>query len=183
MPGLSPLEPDGVGDPRHLSEQEAFRPRRHAGLRNGGREGSNVDPPGSPLKAAGPTRWSLPGTSRRDLGLGPNDLVFRPPVTKARGADNIRKVAASQPSFVSRRRGRVNSGAPGVEERARNRPIPATRGAVNRRDGCATALSARYSSIGGAIIRDICVKNLAVLTFPLNPGDRDGGAGRDTPVR
>ena len=137
--GPSPLKPDGAGNPRHASEQEALRPRRHTGLRNGGRQGSNIDPPGSPLKAVEPTRRSSPGTTRRDLGLGPHGLVLRPAVTKPRGTDNTHKVTAGQPGLVNRRRKWVNSGTPAVKKWAKTRSTLTAWGAVNRGDGSDTA--------------------------------------------
>ena len=42
--GPSPRQPNGVGSPRDASKQEVLRPRRHAGLRNGGTAGERRRP-------------------------------------------------------------------------------------------------------------------------------------------
>ena len=182
-PGRFPLEPSRAGDTRDAGEQEAFSPRGHAGLRNRRREGGNVDPLSSPLKAAGPVRGPLPGSSRPDLGLGPEDLVLRPPVAKARGTDHVYQVTTSQPSFVNRRRGRVHSPASGVKVGARSRGAPAPRGAGDRRARRVAALSVCHRSIGVAITRDISIQHITEPSLPLSPGNGHRGPGRDTPVR
>ena len=182
-PGLRPLEPSRAGGTRDAGEKEAHSTRGHAGLRNRRREGGNVDPLSSALQAVEPVRGPLPGTSRPDLGLGPEDLVLRPPVAKARGTDNIHQVATSQPSLVNWRRGRVHSTAPGVKVRAGSRDAPAPRGAGDSRVRRVAALSACHRSIGVAITRDISIHHLPVPALPLSPRDGHRGPGRDTPVR
>ena len=180
-PGLRPLEPSIAGGTRDASEKEILSPRGHAGFRNRRREGGNVHPLSSLLQAVEPVQGPLPGTSRP--GLGPEDLVLRPPVAKARGTDNIHQVATSQPSLVNRRRRRVHSTAPGVEVRAGSRDAPAPRGAGGSRARRAAAFSACHRSIGVAITRNISIYHPPVPALPPSPRDGHRGPGRGTPVR